>query len=99
MNYERVPVSEMAEGMRYYMEYGFPPGSFLQALLENDLMEACRRADGDNQKKFYEWARWLHTEAPVGSYGSRKNVEVWMIARRNEHKEQDDEDDVGGLIF
>jgi hypothetical protein len=77
-NYAKVPVPYMADGIRLYLEEGIPPGSFLTAVLSNDLMEAAARADVANRCALFEWARWLHNEAPIGSYGSRKAVIAWF---------------------
>jgi hypothetical protein len=68
----------MAEGVKLYLEQGIPPGGFLTAVLSNNLMEACAQADEANRRMLFEWACWLHNEAPIGSYGSRGAVAEWL---------------------
>ena len=36
--------------VRYY-ENGIPPGGFLEAVINNDLREACARADEINRRR------------------------------------------------
>ena len=52
IDYDAVPVDYMAAGMRRYIEYGIAPGSFMTAILCNDLMEAAQRADDTNRRCF-----------------------------------------------
>lgn len=81
IRYDLVPVDYMADGMRLYLEHGIGPGSFMTALLCNDLMGACGRADLQNRAALFAWAQWLYNYAPSGSYGSRENVREWMKSR------------------
>ena len=66
--------------LRYFNEH-IKPGDFLTALLENDFMGACGRADDDNLAALAAWAAFLYNEAPVGSYGSPENVKAWLAKR------------------
>lgn len=83
--YDRIPVAYMADGMKRYLENGIPPGSFMRALLCNDLMDACQRADDSNRAAIFEWASWLYNHAPSGSYGSREAYTEWLDQRRAAH--------------
>ncbi len=84
LDYTKIPVLYMIDHMRAYMEKGHPPGSFLTALLSNDLMEACRRADDANRLSLGLWAAWLYNEAPAVSFGSPTRVNNWIAAHREE---------------
>jgi hypothetical protein len=75
INYSFLP-PHMQASMRH--ERRVPPGSFLMALLSNDFMEACRRADDINRKALFTYASWLHSYAPSGCYGSRECVKSWL---------------------
>ena len=66
------------EGLLAYIRWGIPPGSFLQALLSNDLLEACRRADPDNRAHLFDFVFVLDNYAPMGAYGSRAHVRAWI---------------------
>ena len=77
MDYELIP-EHMREGMQLYLEDGVEPGSFLRALLENNFIEACRRADNINRYRLLDWADFLWNEMPGDSWGSPEKVRVWM---------------------
>ena len=84
LDYSKIPVSRMTDAMRSYMEHGLQPGHFLTALLSNDLMECCRRADEDNGAALFRWCSWLYNEAPIGSFGSPEAVRLWMKSKADE---------------
>ncbi len=60
-----------------YMEQGIDPGSFLQAVLCNDLRQAVASADSTNRTKLADIVQWLYGEAPSSSWGSEENVRVY----------------------
>ena len=80
IDYGRLP-EHMQDGMRLYIEKGIPPGSFQRAVLENDLMEAFRRADDTNAFRMRDYAVFLHSQAPCGCYGSPQHVKDWIAHR------------------
>ena len=63
------------------------PADFLQALLKNDLMEACARADDTNVAALAVWASFLYNEAPSWSFGSPEKVERWLDCYRHDAKD------------
>lgn len=82
MNYDILP-EHCRGGMRRYIENGIPPGSFLTAVLENNLVEAFGRADQINQERLRDYCLWLYNEAPampIRSWGSREIVRQWIDA-------------------
>ena len=70
-------------GMTRYLQHGIEPGSFLRAVLENDLLNAFGRADNENKRNLEEIVRWIYNYAPADSWGSTAKVEAWM----NKHSE------------
>lgn len=72
----------MHDGYVLYLMYGIAPGSFLQAVLENDLREACARADEDNQRALYQHVFFLYNYAPIACWGSAEHVSAWMEQQR-----------------
>jgi hypothetical protein len=68
-------------GIERYMTRGIPGGSFMNALLSNDLMEAFACADGENTDNMRNWCAFLYNYAPRGSYGSPENVAEWCKER------------------
>lgn len=68
----------MREGMQSYIEHGIKPGSFLTAVLSNDLMGAIGMADDVNVGKLHAYAVYLYSYAPRGSHGSPEAVKAWV---------------------
>lgn len=77
LNYEKLP-EHMQPGARGYIEKGLPPGGFLRAVLENDLVGAFAKADEVNTREMYWWAEWLYNEAPSACWGSPEKVTAWI---------------------
>jgi hypothetical protein len=76
--YDTVPVSYMADGLRLYFEHRIPPGSFMLAVLSNDLSDACGRADWLNRQNICRWVDWLRNYAPREAWGSPERVQAWL---------------------
>jgi len=76
-DYATVPARHMIPGISLYLEKGVPPGSFLMALLQNDLAGAVRTADHVNLVLMREWVLWLHNNLPAECHGSPERVEAW----------------------
>ena len=68
-------------GLKRYIEHGIKPGSFLEAVLCNDLLDAVRWADHDNRQALPAYVFFLLRYAPTACYGSRHNYEVWIDPR------------------
>jgi hypothetical protein len=66
------------QGLLDYLRYGVPPGHFLQAVLSNDLAEACGRADSTNQRALFEYVFVLYNYAPGAAWGSPEKVKAWI---------------------
>lgn len=61
-----------------YFNKRWAPGSFLMAVLQNDLMQASFRADHINRAKLPEIAAWIYHNAPRGSWGSEEIIRGWL---------------------
>jgi hypothetical protein len=68
----------MRGAMQRYIENRIPPGSFLTAVLANDLMGALRRADHINRECLHDYGMWLANYAPPACYGSPEAVRAWL---------------------
>ena len=77
INYSTLP-EHMRDAARLYIEKGIPPGSFLQAVICNDLFGAFRRADDINQAAMLAWVRFFYNEAPSGCWGSAEHFSDWL---------------------
>jgi len=68
-----------------YFNNRWEPGSFLMAVLQNDLMQASFRADHINKTKIPEIAAWIYHNAPTGSWGSYERIQGWIA--KNEYQQ------------
>jgi hypothetical protein len=64
-------------GLVRYFSDGIMPGSFLQAVLCNDLIEAVRRADPSSRSALPSLIDFLMMHAPAQAWGSRERVLAW----------------------
>ena len=65
-------------GIRRYIEGRVRPGSFLSAVLENDLKQAVRCADSESMSMLPELVDWLWSNAPARCWGNETNVFCWI---------------------
>lgn len=63
-----------------YFNLHLPPGSFLGAVLANDLVEAVSCADDVNKRYLPEYIMWLYNYAPgrPNGWGSPEAVAAWL---------------------
>ena len=92
LNYAKIPVDYMVDGVRRYIERGPPPGHFLTALICNDLRETVARADLQNQLALISWVKWFYNEAPGGCWGSVERMKDWMAHGGLEGMKREDND-------
>ena len=71
----------LVEAFQRYVEHGIPPGDFLRAVLENDLMGACGRADAMNIMLLPTIASYVYNRMPSTCHGSPERVAVWIAER------------------
>lgn len=69
---------EAVAALRRYAEHRIPTGGFLQAVLENDLMEAFARADETSRANLFEIVCFVYNELPSNCYGSKDKVREWL---------------------
>src|SRR3990167_7814075 len=72
-----VPAEHMRDAVERYLRHGISGGSFLTAVLTNDLKDAVGRADTTNVGLLREWAAWLYNDCPLEAQGSPETVEAW----------------------
>lgn len=75
----------MQRGLLDWINSGIRPGSFLTAVLENNLMEAVGRADNTNSLHLKEYATFLYNAAPADCHGSVKKVDAWEMKFATAH--------------
>ena len=77
LDHARVP-DHLHDGLMNYLRYGIPPGSCLQAILSNDLKEACFKADPVTEGAFRHIVLFLASHAPWDSWGSEDAYTAWV---------------------
>lgn len=69
--------TNLHEGLVNYISSRRPVGSFLMAVLENNLKEAVLRADPLTARGLRQLVLFLHNYAPAPCWGSPEAVEAW----------------------
>lgn len=72
----------MTGAVKQYIEDGIPPGSFLTAVICNDLKEAVGRADHINIQALPNIVSWFYINAPRECWGSPEKFEAWIAAKK-----------------
>ena len=70
----------MLDAVERYLINGIPPGSFLRAVISNDLREACSRADDENARALHDWVRFFYNYTPGTCWGSLARYDEWIEA-------------------
>ena len=80
---ELIP-EHMHEAVLWWIEKGEPHpellGSFMRAVLTNDLMGSFAHADLFNRLRMYDWTVFLYNFAPAPCHGSEANLLAWYAA-------------------
>ena len=71
----------MVNGILQYFNEKIPPGGFLRAVLENDLMSAAGKADDNNSIILHVYTAFFYNHCPNDSYGSKEAVRAWLASR------------------
>ena len=79
--YPDAPVHILASINRY-VEHGLRPGSFVTAVLSNDLAAAFQTADDESYRGLRDILRYIHQEISSTCWGSREKVEAWLKKER-----------------
>ena len=77
--------ANLQDGMIRYLVDGVRPGSFLTAVLENNLSDAVLRAAAEGDGKtalIVPVVLFLIYNAPSPSFGSREAVDAWVANRQ-----------------
>ena len=78
----------IAQSFQLYVLKGVPLGGFLQAVLENNLMEAFKRADVENRERMYDIVSYVYNKMPSDCWGSPKKVAAWLTQKAQERAQQ-----------
>ena len=77
----RIP-DRMQAAITRYVENGITPGSFLTAVICNDLQTACAKADDENIHIIPAYAAYFYNEAPSDCWGSFEKMKSWCESKQ-----------------
>jgi hypothetical protein len=77
LDYSKLP-GHIQGGVQRYIEKRIEPGSFLSAVICNDLREACAYADDINRHRLFDIVSWFYCEAPGNCWGSPEKFLAWL---------------------
>ena len=80
IDYSKVP-AHLVQGLGSYIENGILPGSFLQALICNNLAKTLYCADGRGFAALPGLIEFLQEKAPSACWGSAEAMELWKARR------------------
>ncbi|KKL26750.1 hypothetical protein LCGC14_2392130 [marine sediment metagenome] len=87
MNEEHGIPNYTLAALKRYLDNGIPPGHFLTAVLENNLVEAETRADIENSKALKDIIMYVYWEMPSHSWGSPEKVARWIKSKEPKEAE------------
>lgn len=73
----RIP-EYMQEHVKGYVEQHIPVGSFLEAVISNNLFEAVGHADKDNLANLPAYVMFFYNEVPSTCWGSFSKYKNWI---------------------
>ena len=76
-SYSSIP-THMIESISEYVQNGRPVGSFLEAIICNNLKEAVARADNHNLTIIPAYVKFFYNEAPSDCWGSPAKYRYWL---------------------
>ena len=87
--YPDAPI-HILDSINRFVEYGLEPGSFVKAVLSNDLAGAFNAADTDSEAGIRDILKYVRWEIPAESWGSPAKVEAWLNSKpRQNHLRRD----------
>lgn len=75
---DRLVPEHIQGGLLRYIDQHIEPGSFLSAVLCNDLRGACSTADDINRVRLFDIVSWLYLHAPGACWGSPGKFLAWL---------------------
>lgn len=70
-----------------YVRHGWQPGSFLTAVICNNLKQAVMCADDNNLSNLPAYVEFFYNHTPVGCWGSEEKMRNWIQKCRKERGE------------
>jgi hypothetical protein len=82
-DYSRIPPTTI-ETLERWVSHGVQPGSFVRAVLCNNLLEACNYADDFNAAALLDIVAWVANKVPAHCWGSEVRFRAWADYKRAE---------------
>jgi hypothetical protein len=70
--------AHLVESLEDYVRTGRPVGSFLEAVISNNLKDAVMFADARNICNLPAFASYMYNNMPAPSQGSRERYRAWV---------------------
>lgn len=67
----------MMDLIEQWVKHAAEPGSFLTAIIQNDLKQAVANADEENVHNLAAYVSYFYNEVPIACWGSPKAMEQW----------------------
>ena len=67
----------MHDGIQLWIDHGIGPGSFLWAVICNDLRGAIGKADHVNKSHIANFVQFFYSHAPSPCWGSEEKATAW----------------------
>ena len=68
----------MCEAIKIYLEDFILDDEFLEAIVTNNLSEACALADESNKRRLHVYVSFFFNYAPSTAWGSPEKVRAWL---------------------
>lgn len=65
-----------------YVNYGIEPGSFMKAVLCNDLFGALGKADLENRRDIFDICYYIYNHISFNAWGSLEKYDKWIELKR-----------------
>ena len=76
-----------------YVNYGYHTGSFMEAVLSNDLMGAFGCADDESRAYLFDYTSYIYNKTPMNCHGSRKIYNNWCASGGLEGQKKEKENE------
>lgn len=82
-DYAQLP-ERLRGGAKRWIEQGIQPGSFLTAVICNNLREVFGQADDGNRAGLFQIVFWFYNEAPGLCWGNVARAQKWAARFENQ---------------
>ena len=79
----------MMDGINRYIEHGTKPGSFLEAIITNDLGSAVANADDENIGNIPAYVAYFYNHTPQNCWGNAEKMHNWMDSKWAEQHDKE----------